>query len=29
VPATVKDAGESTHPKAAAALPFKPAIMIE
>ncbi len=29
VPVTVKDAGESTHPKAAAALPFKPAIMIE
>jgi len=26
---TVKDAGESNHPKAAAAMPFKPAIMIE
>jgi leucyl-tRNA synthetase len=29
VPVTVRDAGESTHAKAAAALPFKPAIVIE
>ncbi|MDD2473496.1 MAG: class I tRNA ligase family protein, partial [Methanoculleus sp.] len=29
VPVTVQNAGESTHPKATAALPFKPAIVIE
>jgi leucyl-tRNA synthetase len=29
VPVNVVSAGESTHPKAAAALPFKPAIVIE
>ncbi|KQC05651.1 MAG: leucine--tRNA ligase [Methanoculleus sp. SDB] len=29
VPVTIVPAGESTHPKAAAALPFKPAIVIE
>ena len=29
VPVTVKDAGESAHPKASGALPFKPAIVIE
>lgn len=29
VPVTIQDAGESTHPKASGALPFKPAIVIE
>ena len=29
VPITIQDAGESTHPKASGALPFKPAIVIE
>ena len=29
VPVTVRDAGGSTHPKAALALPFKPALVIE
>ncbi|NLA38332.1 MAG: leucine--tRNA ligase, partial [Methanomicrobiales archaeon] len=29
VPVAVKDAGESIHPKASGALPFKPAIVIE
>ncbi len=29
VPVTIQDAGESAHPKASGALPFKPAIVIE
>jgi leucyl-tRNA synthetase len=29
VPITIQDAGESIHPKASGALPFKPAIVIE
>jgi leucyl-tRNA synthetase len=29
VPVTVRDAGESLHTKAAQALPFKPALVIE
>jgi leucyl-tRNA synthetase len=29
VPVTVRDAGESTHPKAVLALPFKPALVVE
>jgi hypothetical protein len=28
VPVTIRDAGENSHTKAAAALPFKPAIVI-